>query len=196
MTFLAPWAMWFLAGIPVIVLLYLLKLKRRPVAVSTLMFWQRALQESRHRALFQRLRNLFSLLLHLLIFLLIIGALARPVFDRLVRAGASTVLIIDTRARMQAVDESGASRIARARQLAASYARDAGGDRQFAVLSAGAAAEVKVPFSRRRESARPSAGAARSHRRRRRSRASRGAGPKPPRDPQRPPPDPRLHRPR
>ena len=67
MTFLTPWAAWFLAGIPVIVLLYLLKLKRRPVAVSTLMFWQRVMQESRRRALFQRLRNLFSLLLHLLI---------------------------------------------------------------------------------------------------------------------------------
>ena len=147
MTFLAPWAMWFLAGIPVIVLLYLLKLKRRPVTVSTLMFWQRALQESRRRALFQRLRNLLSLLLHLLIFLLIVAALARPALDHLIRAGASTVLIVDTRARMQAVDENGASRISRARQLASSYVKDAGGDREFAVLSAGAATEVKVPFS-------------------------------------------------
>ena len=64
------------ASRPVIVLLYLLKLKRRPVPVSTLMFWQRVLQESRRRAFFQRLRQLFSLLLHLLIFALILGALA------------------------------------------------------------------------------------------------------------------------
>ncbi|MDB6150943.1 MAG: hypothetical protein JWQ44_2391, partial [Chthoniobacter sp.] len=35
MSFLAPWAIWFAAGIPVIVLLYLLKLKRRAVPVST-----------------------------------------------------------------------------------------------------------------------------------------------------------------
>ena len=45
MTFLAPWAAWFLAGVPVIVLLYLLKLKRRPIAVSTLLFWERVMQE-------------------------------------------------------------------------------------------------------------------------------------------------------
>src|SRR5688500_8997467 len=139
MTLLSPWAVLFLAGIPPIVLLYLLKLKLRPETVSTLMFWQRALQVSRRCALFLRLRFLLSLLLHLLIFLLILAALARPTLDPLVRAGASTVLIIDTRARMKAVDEAGASRIARARQLASSYAKQAGSDRQLAVLSVGAA---------------------------------------------------------
>src|SRR4051812_7949516 len=104
MSFLAPWAAWFLAGVPVIVLLYLLKLKRRPVAVSTLMFWQRVLQESRRRALFQRLRHLLSLLLHLLIFLLVLGALAKPTFDRFIAAGSSTVIVLDARARMQVVE--------------------------------------------------------------------------------------------
>src|SRR5690242_9692087 len=116
MMFFSPWAAWFLAGIPVIVLLYLLKLKRRPVAVSTLMFWQRVMQESRRRALFQRLRNLFSLLLHLLIFTLLVGALAKPAFDQLVRAGSSLVIVIDTRARMQAVEDDGRTRFERARE--------------------------------------------------------------------------------
>ena len=147
MSFLAPWAAWFLAGIPIIVLLYLLKLKRRPVTVSTLMFWQRALQESRHRALFQRLRNLLSLLLHLLIFLLIVAALARPTLDGLIRDGASTVLILDTRARMQALDERGDSRFKRAQWLATARTHDAADRRQFAVVGAGAFSEVKVGFT-------------------------------------------------
>ena len=68
MTWLQPWAAWFFAGVPVILLLYFLRLKRRPVSVSTLMFWQRVMQESSRRAFFQRLRHLLSLLLHLLIF--------------------------------------------------------------------------------------------------------------------------------
>src|SRR5260370_15540861 len=101
MTFLAPWAAWFALGIPIIVLLYLLKLKRRPLPVSTLMFWQQVLEESRRRAFFQKLRHLLSLLLHLLIFALILAALARPVLDRAVREGSSTVIIVDVRARMQ-----------------------------------------------------------------------------------------------
>src|SRR5258708_10459363 len=107
MTFLNAWAAGFAALAPVIVLLYLLKLKRRPLPVSTLIFWQRVLEESRRRALFQKLRHLLSLLLHLLIFALILAALARPVFDRAVREGSSTVLIVDTLARMQAHETAG-----------------------------------------------------------------------------------------
>lgn len=147
MTFLAPWAAWFLAGIPIIVLLYLLKLKRRPLNVSTLMFWERVLQENRRRAFFQKLRHLLSLLLHLLIFLLILAALTRPVFDRAVREGASTVLILDTRARMQTRDAGGEPRIALAKKLAANALGQAAANRQVALLTAGAAPSVVTPFT-------------------------------------------------
>src|SRR5207244_1690736 len=61
-SFLQPFAFWFAAIAPVIVLLYLLKVKRRPAVVSTLMFWLRVATETRRRALFQRLRQLLSLL--------------------------------------------------------------------------------------------------------------------------------------
>ncbi len=147
MTFLAPWAAWFAAGLPVIVLLYLLKLKRRPLTVSTLVFWQRVLQESRRRALFQRLRNLLSLLLHLLIFLLILCALAKPTFDHFVATGSSTVIVLDTRARMQALDPDGVSRFEKARLLAARYLRDASTSHQLAILTTGSSPAVSSPFT-------------------------------------------------
>ncbi|HEX5177373.1 MAG TPA: BatA and WFA domain-containing protein [Chthoniobacteraceae bacterium] len=147
MTFLAPWAGWFLAGLPVIVALYLLRLQRRPVTVSTLMFWQRLMQESRRRSLFQRLRNLLSLLLHLLIFLLLVAALAKPTFQGFSPLASSTVLIIDGRARMQTVEEDGISRFERARRAARRYARQASASQQIAVLMAGATDRVVVGFS-------------------------------------------------
>lgn len=147
MTWLQPWAVWFAAGVPVIVLLYFLRLKRRPVTVSTLMFWQRVMQESSRRAFFQRLRNLLSLLLHLLIFLLLVGALARPVLDRFVREGSSTVLVLDIRARMQAVEPDGRTRFENALRLAKDYARQAGGQREFALLTLDAKPSVVVPFT-------------------------------------------------
>jgi hypothetical protein len=147
MTFLAPWATWFLAGVPIIVLLYLLKLKRRPLTVSTLLFWERVMQENRQRALFQKLRHLLSLLLHLLIFLLIVAALAKPAIDRLVRDGASVVLVIDTRARMQAIEEGGETRLAKALKEARQFVREAGPGRQMSILAAGATPHVIVPFS-------------------------------------------------
>lgn len=147
MTWLQPWAAWFLAGLPLIVLLYLLKVRRRAVTVSTLMFWQRVVQEHRRRALFQRLRSFFSLLLHLLIFALIVAALARPTFDRFVREGASTVVVLDVRARMQAVEADGETRFAKAVRGALAAVRDASPGRQFALLTAGPQAAVLSPFS-------------------------------------------------
>ncbi len=147
MTWLQPWAAWFLAGVPVIVLLYFLRLKRRALTVSTLMFWQRAMQESGRRAFFQKFRHLLSLLLHVLIFLLLLGALARPIFDRGILEGTATVLILDTRARMQATEPGGRTRFETARQLAQDYARQAVGAREFALLTLGAAPAVTVPFT-------------------------------------------------
>lgn len=147
MTFLNAWAVGFAAVAPVIVLLYLLKLKRRPVAVSTLLFWQRILQESRRRAFFQRLRQLFSLLLHLLIFALILGALLRPMLDQQVREGASTVLILDTRARMQATEPDGETRFSKAKTAAAGVIRQASAVRQMAVISTDAGPSVIAPFT-------------------------------------------------
>ena len=99
------------------------------------MFWQRVLMENRRRALFQRLRQLLSLLLHLLIFTLILLALARPELSRLVRSGASTVLILDARARMQAVEDDGETRFTKALRLLDAHARRASTNNAMALLT-------------------------------------------------------------
>ncbi|MEQ1861821.1 MAG: BatA and WFA domain-containing protein [Chthoniobacteraceae bacterium] len=147
MTWLQPWAAWFLAGLPLIVMLYMLKVRRRPVTVSTLIFWQRVVQEHRRRALFQRLRSLLSLLLHLLIFALIVAALARPTLDRFVRDGASAVVVLDVRARMSALESDGETRLAKAAREGLATVRDASASRQFALITAGPQATVLVPFT-------------------------------------------------
>jgi Aerotolerance regulator N-terminal/von Willebrand factor type A domain len=147
MTFLQPFAVWFLAGLPLIVLLYFLRLKRRPVTVSTHLFWQRVINEHSRRAFFQRLRHLLSLLLHLLIFALIVGALARPLFDGRIQSGTSTVILLDARARMQAVEPDGRTRFEKALVAAREYARQGGGGREFALVTLDANASVTVPFT-------------------------------------------------
>ena len=147
MTWLQPWAVWAFAGVPVIVLLYFLRLKRRTLPVSTLMFWQRVQRESGRSAFFRKFRHLLSLLLHLLIFLLLLSALARPVFERGIREGSATVLILDTRARMQAAEPGGHTRLEAALRLARDYARQTGGGRHIALLTLGAAPTVAVPFT-------------------------------------------------
>ncbi len=147
MSFLSPWAIWFLAGVPVIVALYFLRLKRRAITVSTHLFWQRAVNQTSRNSFFQRLRHLFSLLLHVLILLLLVGALARPVIDRFIRGGASVVLVLDCRARMQATSPDGTVRFEKALAAARGYVREVSDARQFAIVKLDAAPSVAVPFT-------------------------------------------------
>ena len=150
MIFLQPAALAFLALAPIVIALYLLKVRRRPAPVSTLLFWQRALAEHRQRALFQRLRRWLSLFLQLLIFALLLLALARPEFFGFTAAAESgaTVLILDARARMQALEADGGSRFARARTLALAHVRRASARHPVAVLLVdGPAPRVLAPFS-------------------------------------------------
>jgi hypothetical protein len=103
MNFLFP-AAFFLGGLAlVIVALYLRRPRRRSLEVSTLLFWRRVLEREPHRRFLGRLRNPLSLLLQLLIFLLLLLALARPQ-EALPRGRQSTVIVLDARARMQAPD--------------------------------------------------------------------------------------------
>ncbi len=143
MILLNPLALAFAALLPLIVLLYLLKLRRQAAQVSTLMFWQRVTADNRRRALFQRLRQILSLLLHLLIFALLLFALARPELRafRGSEAGLSTIVVLDARARMQARTGNG-TRFDEARQVAASYLRRASARQPVALLVADAAPRV------------------------------------------------------
>lgn len=151
MTLLQPAALAFAALAPVIILLYLLKRRRRLEQVSTLMFWQRVTAtDHRGRAWFQRLRQAGSLLLHLLLLALLLLALARPEFRSFRGAGegAATVVVLDCRARMQALGGGGGgSRFDAARQIAGGYLRRASPGEPVALLAAGFAPRVAVGFS-------------------------------------------------
>jgi hypothetical protein len=147
MTFLSPWAAWFLAGIPVICLLYLLKVRREKRSVSALFLWERVLLENRHRALFQRLRHPLSLLLQLLIFLTLVAALAKPNAHPNSLAGGATILVLDSRARMQAIEPDGRTRFAHAIQTARSLVSNASEKNPFAIVLAGAQTRTISGFS-------------------------------------------------
>ncbi len=101
MNFLFPAAFFLGSLVVAIVALYLRRPRRRPLEVSSLLFWQRVLEREPHRKFLGRLRNPLSLLLQLVIFLLLLLALARPE-EASFRGRRSTVIVLDTRARMQA----------------------------------------------------------------------------------------------
>src|SRR5881394_1874497 len=102
--FLNPWAA--LAGaaifIPLLLILYFLKLRRRETAVPSTLLWRKAIQDLQVNAPFQKLRRNLLLLLQMLLLLLLLLALSRPVVSYAPGAGKATVVLIDRSASMNA----------------------------------------------------------------------------------------------
>src|ERR671912_2197805 len=97
----AAWAV--LVGIPVgILALYFLKLRRRPVQVSSTLLWRRSLEDLHVNSLFQRLRKNLLLFLQLLAVLLVMLALTGPRIRGTTGQGQRFVLAIDNSASMAA----------------------------------------------------------------------------------------------
>jgi len=86
------------------VLLYVLRLRRRPVAVPYSPIWQRVLRDKDASELFSRLRSLLSLLLQLVLVGLIVLALGDPRPAAGAAEGRSIVVLLDASASMQATD--------------------------------------------------------------------------------------------
>jgi len=81
MAFLAPAELFLAAAIagPLLLLLYVLKLRRRPVRVGSILFWTPAIQDAQANEPFQRPRFSWLLVLHFIILLLVVCAVGRPV---------------------------------------------------------------------------------------------------------------------
>ncbi|HEX4338538.1 MAG TPA: VWA domain-containing protein [Polyangiaceae bacterium] len=86
------------------VALYILKLRRRPIAVPFSPIWQRVLRDKDASQLFSRLKNLLSLLLQLVLLGLIVFALGDPRPAAGAAEGRSIVVLVDTSASMQSID--------------------------------------------------------------------------------------------
>jgi hypothetical protein len=94
-----------LAGLAVpIVVFYILKIRLRRVPVSTLLFWQQIFEEKKPRSLWQRLRHLISLLLQLAFLMLLVFAIADPIFRWQQARARRVVLVVDNSASMNARD--------------------------------------------------------------------------------------------
>ncbi|HID89476.1 MAG TPA: VWA domain-containing protein, partial [Anaerolineae bacterium] len=100
-----------------ILLLYMLKLRRREVWVSSTLLWRRLLRDREANTPWQRLRRNLLLLLQLLALALLVLALARPFLPIRTPVTGSVVVLLDGSASMQATDAA-PTRFEAARQAA------------------------------------------------------------------------------
>jgi hypothetical protein len=124
------------ATVPLLLLLYFLKLKRREQIVSCTLLWKRAVQDLQVNAPFQRIRRNILLLLQLLMLIAVLLALAGPILSRIIAPGQRFVLLIDRSASMSAADVQ-PTRIAHAKEQAKQFVQSLGSEALFSLKAQG-----------------------------------------------------------
>jgi hypothetical protein len=131
------------AALSLTVIFYILKLRRRPVAVPFAPLWHSVLGDKDASRLFSQLRRWLSLLLQLLLVLAMLFALADPRPTASLGQGRNVVLLIDASASMKATDVK-PNRLSTAKDEARKILRGLGGSDRALVVQMG---PVPVPLS-------------------------------------------------
>lgn len=128
----------FLAAVPVIIILYLLKPKGTDYLISSNLLWKKLLKNEQSRTFFEKFVHNILMYLQILTILLLVVALMSPFIQINGHSGGRKILLIDTSASMQHVGDSGKSRLEEAVELACDHVRTAQGTR-FSVVTVDAA---------------------------------------------------------
>ena len=144
--FAAPGALWLLAVLPLIVLLYMLRSRREAMPVSSVLLWQRTRHELATQLPIRRLERSLLLLLQLLAISAAVLALAQPSVRLAAATGEATVIVVDLSASMQATDVQ-PSRFVAARRRAIDLVRSAQGP--FMIIGAGARPSIEASWGDR-----------------------------------------------
>ena len=147
MSFLTPLALiGGLLAIPII-LLYMLRLRRREITVSSTFLWQQLLQDREANTPWQRLRRNLLLLLQLIILALIVFALARPFITVPAVSTGQIAVLLDASASMNATDSANGTRYDEAKQRALEIVDTMNPGDTMTVINAAASPEVLTPYT-------------------------------------------------
>jgi len=142
----APAALWWLAIIPLVVILYMLRARREPRMVPSILLWDRATRDLLARLPMRRLERNLLLLLQVLVIAIIVLALARPLLALRGWVGDAVVVVMDTSASMQATDVS-PTRFAAAQREAIALIDRRGPRQPVALVVAGVRPRLIAEFS-------------------------------------------------
>src|SRR5216684_4284267 len=153
LTYHIPFAWWLstiLLLVPIaVILLYFLKLKRKPLSVPSTFLWRKSIEDLHVNALFQWLRQNLLLLLQLLFLLALIYAIMDVRVHGRTGGGKHYILMIDNSASMGAIDVS-PSRLHWAKQEALKEV-DAATDNDFGmVIVFNSSAEILQSYTNNR----------------------------------------------
>ncbi len=143
MPFTTPLALLGLLFIPVVVAMYLLKLRRDEAVVPSTLLWTRLVADVEANAPWQRLRRSLLLLLQLLLVLALALLAGRPFVERPAGLARDLVLVMDTSASMAATDVV-PDRMTAAKEVAIEALRDLPTGGKVSVIAADRSARIVV----------------------------------------------------
>ena len=126
MIFESLWPLFFLAAVPVIIILYLLKPKGIDHFISSNLLWKKLLKNEQSRTFFEKFVHNILMYLQILIIALLVIALMSPFIRAEGTGGGRKILLVDTSGSMQHVSASGKSRFEEAVEQACDYVRISG----------------------------------------------------------------------
>jgi hypothetical protein len=148
---LGTWQWAALAAVPpLVVALYFLKLKRRPLEVPSTYLWRKSLEDLHVNSLWQRLRRSLLLWLQLLLLGLLVLALGRPSWIASQLAGGRSVFLVDNSASMAARDVS-PTRLAEAKRVVGGLIDEMGPADVAMIVAFSDAAQVAQSFTGNRQ---------------------------------------------
>src|SRR5512145_1785636 len=143
MHFLTPLG-FFLAALAIpILLLYMLKLRRKQVQVSSTFLWVQLLRDQQANAPWQKLKRNLLLILQLLILAALVFALARPAIQVPAVASGSVIVLLDGSASMNATDVK-PTRFEEARRSVQALINGLSSDSSMTLILAGASPQTLI----------------------------------------------------
>ena len=147
--FLEPGALAWALALPVVLALWMLRLRREPLVVPSTLLWERLLADRQVNRPLERLRRSLLLVLQLLLVGLLAAAMMRPYTRGAAAIAERVVVVLDTTASMQATDVA-PSRFAHARAEAARRVAALPAECEAMLVAAGPHPLVVAPFTRDR----------------------------------------------
>ena len=144
MTLLVPLALAFGLSLPVLLVFYLLKVRRTEREVSSVLLWEALRRDLAAHDPWQRLRWSVLLVIQLVFLALLTLILARPAVQAATPPARFEALVVDSSASMRATDVL-PSRFEQARSAAQAAIDRAPDGTSLALIAVGAAAQVVVP---------------------------------------------------
>jgi len=134
-------------AIPLLLLLYFLKLRRQERKVSSTLLWKKAIHDLQVNAPFQKLRKNLLLFLQLLILAAVLFGIANPVANFMRRPQRNIVLLLDRSGSMKAEEADGRMRLEHAKEAAADFVSGLPGESRAMVISFADRANVVCSFT-------------------------------------------------